>query len=77
MSYILAKQISDERISKSLAAYKKYVERNGEPTEEEMSQFHASIPELRKKSPKLGWWGVKVYNGWLYTTSKGKFTIWS
>ena len=75
MSYILAKKIFDDRIEKSLAAYDKYVERNGVPTAEDMKQFLASIPDLRKKSPKLGWWGVKVYNGWLYTTEKR--TIWS
>ena len=75
MSYILAKKIFDDRIGKSLAAYDKYVKRNGVPTAEEMAEFRASFPDLKKKSSRLYWWGIKVYNGWLYTTTKQ--TIWS
>ena len=70
MSYTFAARIHADRIEKSLAAYEKYVEKNGEPTKEQMVEFFKKLPELRKKGPGLYWWGLKVYNGWLYETEK-------
>jgi hypothetical protein len=76
MSYMLAARIREDKINKSVAAYEKYVERNGEPTAEQMKEFlTVEIPKLYARDTRLYWWGIKVYNGWLWTTQKK--LIWS
>ena len=75
MSYTMMHRIREERTKKSLAAYEKYVAKNGgEPTAEEMRKLFDRFDELRKKGPGLYWWGVKVYNGWCIVNNKSR--IW-
>jgi hypothetical protein len=75
MSYTMMNRIRQERTQKSLAAYEKYVAKNGEPTAEDMRKLFDRFDELAKKGPGLYWWGVKVYNGWCIVNKKS--TIWN
>ena len=68
-------RIRQERTQKSLAAYEKYVEKNGEPTDQDMRKLFGRFDELAKKGPGLYWWAVKVYNGWCIVNKKS--TIWN
>jgi len=76
MSYILAARIREDRINKSVEKYNAYVEKNGEPTAEDMKALIEKSHQWRKDGEtRLQWWAIKVYNGWLFTTQKK--TIWS
>ena len=51
MSYTMMFRIREERTQKSLAAYEKYVTKNGEPTDEDMRKLFDRFDELAKKGP--------------------------
>ena len=67
--------IRQDRIAKSLTAYDKYVQKNGEPTDKDMRKLFDSFDDLEKKGPGLYWWGVKVYNGWCLTNKKSPIWV--
>ena len=73
MSYTMMNKIRQDRIAKSLTAYDKYVERNGVPTAEDMQEFWVEMCEKTRRSGKLYWWALKVYNGFLHTTENRTF----
>ena len=75
MSYTMYFRIKEERVQKSLAAYEKYVAKNGEPTDDDMRKLFDRFDEFAKKGPGLYWWAVKVYNGWCIVNKK--YTIWN
>ena len=75
MSYTMMFKIREERTQKSLAAYEKYVAKNGDPTDTDMRKLFDRFDEFAKKGPGLYWWAVKVYNGWCIVNKKDR--IWS
>lgn len=68
MSYVLASRIRQDRLSKSVAAYEKWIAKNPEATLEDARALLSK--QDMKTNSRLYWWALKVYNGYLWTETK-------